>query len=251
MTPVDHTDLYEQLAVYSLDALPADEVVQLERHLADCPRCRAELASLREVAGLLGNAGATAPGAAWEHIATELGITPPVEAPVVSFPPLTRRKARTPLRGVVLGVAAVLMAVVGLLSYRVVDLNNRVGQLQSALSDRGVGQLVAFALADPDHRSIELTASGSVHHRALVVVLPDGRAYWVDDNLAPLPAGSTYQLWALSRGKAVSLGVLGRAPQDVAFRVEATMTELLVTAEPSGGVPAPTSSVLVAGSVIL
>ena len=138
------------------------------------------------------------------------------------------------------------MALLGVLSYRVVSLDSRVGQLQTALGERGMGQLVALALADPAHRDIELTAKRLPEH-ARVVVLPDGRAYWVDDNLASLPAGRTYQLWALSSGKVVSLGVLGRAPRDVAFLVEHTMTELMVTAEPAGGAPVPTTPVLVAG----
>ena len=95
---------------------------------------------------------------------------------------------------------------------------------------------------------MELTTKGSSLH-AEVVLLPDGRAYWVDDNLTALPPGHTYQLWALSSGKVVSLGVLGRTPENVAFLVEIPMSELMVTAEPTGGVPAPTTPVLVAGSL--
>jgi anti-sigma-K factor RskA len=82
---------------------------------------------------------------------------------------------------------------------------------------------------------------------AQVVELPDGSAYWVDGNLGALPAGSTCQLWALSSRRVVSLGVLGRSPHNVAFLVEPTMSELMVTAEPAGGTPVPTTAVLVAG----
>jgi anti-sigma-K factor RskA len=145
---------------------------------------------------------------------------------------------------------AVLLAVLGVLSYRVVNLDNRVGGLQSALAQHGPSQQVALALADPAHQKVQLTAKGSTM-RATVVVLPDGRAYWVDDDLSALPPGRTYQLWALASGKVVSLGVMGRSPQNVPFRVERNMTELMVTAEPTGGVPAPTTAVLVAGPVSL
>ena len=62
MLPVDHDEFSRLLAVYSLDALPADEVPEVEDHLADCARCQAELASLRDVASLLGNSGATLAG---------------------------------------------------------------------------------------------------------------------------------------------------------------------------------------------
>jgi anti-sigma-K factor RskA len=71
----------------------------------------------------------------------------------------------------------------------------------------------------------------------------------VTDDLGALPPGRTYQLWALSSGKVVSLGVLGRAPQNVAFIVEIPMSELMVTAEPAGGVPAPTTPVLLSGAL--
>jgi anti-sigma-K factor RskA len=81
------------------------------------------------------------------------------------------------------------------------------------------------------------------------VVLPDGTAYWVGDDFAVLPAGRTYQLWALASGKVVSLGVLGPDPHDVPFRVEPTMTLLMVTAEPAGGAPVPTTPVLAQGAV--
>ena len=65
-------------------------------------------------------------------------------------------------------------------------------------------------------------------------------------------AGSqTFQLWALSRGKVVSLGVLGSHPTGVPIRVEPTMTVLMINAEPLGGTPTPTTPVLVQGNLPL
>jgi predicted anti-sigma-YlaC factor YlaD len=269
MAVVDHEEVAEMLAAYSLDALPPDEAALVEEHLADCPRCRAELASLLEVAALLAGSNTAPPEGLWDRIASELTgpgsadgppavppVTPPVAPPVT--PPATppappvrpiesARRARA-WRAATVGLVAVLLAVLGVLSYRVVNLDNRVGQLQSALTQHGPGQQVALALADPAHQSIQLTAKDSTV-TATVILLPDGRAYWVDTDLAALPPGRTYQLWALSSGKVVSLGVLGRSPENVPFRVERTMSLLMVTAEPTGGVPAPTTAVLLAGPV--
>ena len=246
MDAVDHTEFAELLAVYSLDALPPDEVSPLESHLADCPRCRAELESLRDVAALLGNSGLSAPQGTWDRIASELGLPPADQAvPVLAF----QSRRRTPVwRNAALAVAAVVVVVLGLLSYRVVNLDNRVGQLQASLGERGVGQLVTLALENPASREVDLTAKTSPV-RAHVVLLPDGTAYWVDDDFAALPAGHTYQLWALASGKVVSLGVLGPAPRDVPFRVEPTMTLLMVTAEPAGGTPVPTTAVVAQGAL--
>jgi Anti-sigma-K factor rskA len=268
MPPISHDEMSRLLAVYSLDALPPDEVPEVEDHLADCARCQAELASLRDVAGLLGNSGATSPEGTWDRIANEIWAqtATPASTVVTSLPasaerdiPVapahTGRTARRSRREVVwrsaaLGLVAACLAIVAVLSFRVVNLDNRVNQLQSALGQHGAGQLVALALADPAHQSVALTTKGSTS-RAEIVFLPDGRAYWVGDNLAGLPPGHTYQLWALSSGKVVSLGVLGREPHNVAFVVEIPMTELMVTAEPVGGVPTPTTPVLVSGPLSL
>ena len=246
MDTMDHAEFAELLAVYSLDALPPEEASVLEGHLAECPRCRAELEALRDVAALLGNSGVSAPAGTWDRIANELGTSASDHvAPLLAF----QSRKRTPAwRNAAIAVAAVVLAVLGLLSYRMVNLDHRVGQLQDALGQHGVGQMVALALADPAHQSIELSAKAS-SGRAQVVVLPDGTAYWVNDDLGGLPTGKTYQLWALASGKVVSIGILGRAPRDVPFRVEPTMTELMVTAEPAGGVPAPTTPVLVQGAL--
>ena len=256
MAVLDHEEVAEMLATYSLDALPPDEAALVEQHLADCPRCRAELASLQEVAALLAGSDTAAPDGLWDRIASELsgpapGAGPPAAPPAAPvLRPIGGARRPRAWRAATVGLVAVLLAVLGVLSYRVVNLDNRVGQLQSALSQHGPSQQVALALADPAHHRIQLTAKGSTV-TATVVVLPDGRAYWVDDDLAALPAGRTYQLWALSSGKVVSLGVLGRSPQNVPFRVERTMSQLMVTAEPTGGVPAPTTPVVVAGPVPL
>jgi anti-sigma-K factor RskA len=43
----DHLEWGESLGAYALGALPEDEAERLRHHLETCPRCRAELASLR------------------------------------------------------------------------------------------------------------------------------------------------------------------------------------------------------------
>jgi len=53
-------DLHELTPAYALDALAADEAEAYEEHLAQCERCRAELAELRETAAALAF-GAVAP----------------------------------------------------------------------------------------------------------------------------------------------------------------------------------------------
>ncbi len=161
MAVLDHEEVSEMLAIYSLDALPADEAALVEQHLADCPRCQADLASLREVAGLLAGSATSPPEELWDRIAAEL--TEPASGPPLTPPVIADRHEpeATGLAGGGKGLVAALLAVLGVLSYRVVNLDNRVGGLQSALAQHGPNQQVALALADPAHQKVQLTAKGS------------------------------------------------------------------------------------------
>jgi hypothetical protein len=69
-----HDEIAEFLGVYALDAVSPEEALEIEQHLAECPRCRAEVAAHREVAGVLGNVSSTAPPGLWDRIAEELAI---------------------------------------------------------------------------------------------------------------------------------------------------------------------------------
>ncbi len=237
-----HDELEELLGVYALDALDPEERQAVDDHLASCPRCRAELAAHRDVAALLGNAVVDAPQVApddlWDRISASLQDEPPVLA---GFP---RSKARPRLALFVpLGaIAAVLILVVGLLAVKVGNLDHQLGTLNHETT-------VASVLLNPSHRTVELTSTTHQSWQAMVIFLPDGDGYLVNPSMPALTASETFQLWALSRGKVVSLGVLGSHPSGAPLRVEPTMTVLMITAEPLGGTPVPTTPVLVRGNL--
>jgi hypothetical protein len=71
----------------------------------------------------------------------------------------------------------------------------------------------------------------------------------VEDNLGSLPAGRTYQLWALGGAEPISAGVLGPDPQIVAFNVDPGATGLAITEEVAGGVVASENDPVAAGEV--
>jgi anti-sigma-K factor RskA len=81
------------------------------------------------------------------------------------------------------------------------------------------------------------------------VVLLDGQGYLINPSMPALSRSQTFQLWALSRNKIVSLGVLSSNPSAVAIQLEPHMTVLMITAEPLGGTPVPTTPVLVRGNL--
>jgi len=238
-----HDEIEELLGAYALDALDADERQEVEAHLATCPRCRAEVAAHREVAALLGNAVAAEDGVAgapddlWDRISASLQEEPPALAPVVRPSSWRRLTLIVPLGA----VAAALMLTVGLLAAKVVDLSHQVNSLSKV-------QSVLSVLSNPQHRTVRLTSS-TASWEADVVVLPDGDGYLINPSMPVLGRSQTFQLWALSNGKVVSIGLLGSQPNDAAIRVEPTMTVLMITAEPLGGTPTPTTPVLVRGNL--
>ena len=66
---MDHEQIQELLGAFALDAVDSDEARVVEEHLAECPRCRAEVDGHFEVAGALGNHVDPVPGHLWQQIA--------------------------------------------------------------------------------------------------------------------------------------------------------------------------------------
>ncbi|MGH9029674.1 MAG: anti-sigma factor [Acidimicrobiales bacterium] len=243
---MSHDELRSLLGAYAVHAVDPDEAEEVERHVEDCPRCNAELSDYMMAAPLLGSAEAEAPEGLWEEVVASID-QPSTTGMRCSVLRATRRGARwrSPL---VLGAAALAAAAaIVVLALSVSGLENRVHGLQhQPLSEafRGAAQ----GAMNAPHETVYLR-SPSGHPSAQVVVGGSGHAYLVASSLPKLAAGRTYQLWTLSSGRVVSLGVLGRVPVPAAFRVEHGMSALMITAEPAGGVPEPDSPILVKGAL--
>src|SRR3546814_17505894 len=72
-----HDEVQDLLGAYALDAVDDDERALVEDHLAECPRCRAEVHDHREVAALLAHGGQDAPEGIWDRIVGSLEEAPP------------------------------------------------------------------------------------------------------------------------------------------------------------------------------
>lgn len=242
-----HEDLQSLLGAYALDALDRDEVDAVEAHLAECPRCRAEVAAHLDTVALLGNVGGDAPAGIWDRISAEVG--PAVQSAPPPATNLVQLGGRRQLPLAVVAVLATAAAVaVALLGVNTIRLNHRVNSLRDAVGAGGLQQAAAAALLSPQHRDVRLTSADG-RLTAQVVIAAGGSAYLVGSDLPALDAQHTYQLWGLAGGRAVSLGLLGDDPRVAAFRFEPGVTRLMVTAEPRGGVPQPDTPVLVQAAV--
>ncbi|HKW41021.1 MAG TPA: anti-sigma factor [Gemmatimonadales bacterium] len=243
----DHQWL-ELAAPYTLGALTPDERTGFETHLTECATCRAEVHALREVTGLLAYAAAdaTPPPALRERILRDARQVRPIVA-------------RSPRSSVVPWLAAAACLVLalgagyGYLRERAArdQARRALAAAQDSIAARD--SLVATLLS-PDVGTAALAATGKP---------PSARLYWSPSrhrvvmavfDLAPAPAGRTYQLWAIAQGKPVSLGVFntganGRLTTALDVPAGLTFEVTAVTEEPAGGSPQPTQQPFLIGKV--
>lgn len=252
----------ELLGAYALDAVDDDEREAIERHLVDCPRCRAEVAEHREVAAYLSQSGAPAPDGIWDRIAAELAPpAPPMRLSVLphepaepapapaseaaggSVTPIDRRTStgRRPSRPM-LAVLAIAASIIAILGVVVVTQNGRVDGPQT-LEERA-----SAAVTDS---KLKVDLSGDVGS-ARAVVTPDGQGYLIMDGVEAPADGDVYQLWGKVDDTVLSLGTFGDAAV-VPFSVDPTRIgdiELFaVTQERGPGVVASTETPILAGTV--
>jgi len=251
-----HDEIEELLGAYALDAALPEQRQQIDAHIAGCSRCRAEIEAHLEMAAMLAGPGTEVPPGIWEKIArsitdqdgAERSQKPsPTLPPVIPWAtvPAGRRPSRPRLWVAVTAVAA---AVVILLGMEVAQLHSQIRSLNHRVAQSGLAEAALQAEGGP-HRTVVLR-SATAPAVATIVVTPRGATYWTGSSLPDLPSAQTYQLWGLSRGKPVSLGLVGPDPHAVGyFRLEADVSRVMVTVEPRGGTPLPTTAVLVQGAV--
>jgi hypothetical protein len=261
MSPTfSHQDIHELLGAFALDAVDDDERDVIEAHLAGCPRCRAEVEGFRETAVLLAHSGERAPEGVWNRIAESLDDVPPA-LDLARVAPLSegdeeaeRRRAKAAPRTISLRLAAATMAVaaavtlvLGVALGRNGDRGlGRVDRIADAMEKPTITNAANVALANPNAEQIQL-ASADGKPKAKLVRLPDGTGYIVPTNLAPLPAGRVYQLWAVRSDAKISLGVLGANPEVTPFRMTGPVVAFAVTEEKAGGVGTTENQPLMVG----
>ncbi len=207
--------VHELTAAYALDALEPEEARGYEEHLAGCERCREELASLQTAAGAL--AYAVEPARPPESLRGRILDAARAERPNnLRFLDTYRR--RTVRLAAVAAVAA--CAAVGLAVWNV-SLHDRLGRAQEAL------------------RGVPLTgAKGSV-------VVSGGSGALVVSDLAPAPAGKTYEAWVVQGGHATPAGTFAGGRRTIVFRLTRALPAgaiVAVTLERAGGVDQPTKT---------
>jgi anti-sigma factor RsiW len=179
-------DVHELTAAFALDALDPEERETYEAHLAQCARCREELASLGETATALafGVTSPAPPKRLREHILAAAAAERENVVPLPMRRPWLVRA--TVAAASVAACAAVILGVwAGTLSH----------SLDRARAASARAEMAAQVLADPSSKKISLTGGDG-----MLTVDPSGRGVLVVHRLPAAPSGRTYEAWVIPPG---------------------------------------------------
>ncbi|WP_191298854.1 anti-sigma factor [Lentzea cavernae] len=218
---------------HALGALPEDERAEFEAHLSGCRDCSAEVAGLRETAARLGSAAAqAAPSALRPQVLQAIRFArqvPAVSEIVTVFSRGQGFRRAAALFSAACVAAAVVAGTHGALSTSTV-------KPVAGRPHTHVGDL----LAAPDLRLVTARdAKGTAvtsSSRDEMLVLADG--------LRALPRDRVYQLWLVDGHGPRSAGTARPAGEVLSLLTSGIegVGEALLTVEPAGGSPGPTSS---------
>ncbi len=255
-------DWLDSAAAYALDALDGDERSKFQDHLAECAVCQREVEELRATAGSLAFA------------APEVRPDPALrqrilDEAVAARPPAGEADLAVSSAG--LGVSRWLLAAASVAAVAAgagywferqarLEIGSALDGARQQLTDSQLEvdrqQALLDVLVDADIVTATLSATDAA---------PSARVFWnrrqdvavvTAFNLAPAPAGRTYQMWGIDTvaGTApVSLGIFDpdaaqRAALVVAMPAGAAFDLAAVTEEPAGGSPQPTTTPFLVGS---
>ena len=250
-------DIHGLVGAYAVDAVDEQERTAFELHLAECPECQAEVASLRAAAEQLSLMSETAPPSSMrDSVLASIRTVrplPPLEAqsrgtvasgPVGAPSPTADAPRPTetnvlhfrPRRRVTTWLATAAAAAVLLF-----------GGITWSPWDNGSSDQVTAAqvLQAKDAQRFERTIGGA---KATIVRSASlGTAVIIADNMPSAPDGKDFQVWLNQPNKGmVSAGVMphGSAPTRtmVLSGDAATATAAGITVEPAGGSTSPTTA---------
>jgi anti-sigma-K factor RskA len=250
-----HEQFAEDLALYALGALKGNDLVDLEKHLADCPACRNELAELRGDMALM----ALSVG----------GPVPPKRSEQRLMDAIRREpraiKARTATRswwGALGWVTAVVMAAGAFWFWRQSDSTAiHLAQVQNQLNATTIelqkAHEIVATLTAPDAQVVNVAAPNTPPQ-------PQGKAIYVRDrsslvfiasNLPAPPPQKAYELWLIpTQGAPIPAGVFKPNARGNATVVNPPLPPnvqakaFAITVEPESGSITPTMPIVMVGA---
>lgn len=264
-----HEDVQERALEFVLATLPAPDRNAMLAHLSACPACRAEVASVSQVCDAIGRSVEPAePPAGLRARILAIPAAASAAGGVTTSGAAGSAPSRLPwwIAAAASLVAAAALWQVSSSRGEITALRTRIAELQSQAGDLLVARASlqeqvnsmthqAQVLRASDLITYSLEARGGVRgaHARAYVSHKDGMVFTAE-GLPAVPSGKVYQLWVIVNAKPVSVGVF---TPDASGRVHAVMDtppisvmpgSVAVTLEPTGGLPAPSGAVVMAGT---
>ncbi|WP_244930532.1 anti-sigma factor [Nocardioides sp. W7] len=220
------TDIHALSGAYAVDALDDLERAQFERHLADCPTCRAEVDSLREAGALMAETVAEEPPAGLrDRVLADIATVRPLP-PIV--PEVTRRPARRWFPGLL--AAAAVVTALGVGAAVVQPWEDESSQTEISAVDR-------IQAAEDAESWTEEFEDGSTATLYRSVSL--NQAVMVTEDMADAPSGRVYEVWLQHDDDMVAAALMPSGPDNVVELVgdPATADGFGITLEAAGGSP--------------
>jgi anti-sigma-K factor RskA len=269
----------EDLALYAMQALPAEEMESVATALRDNPQAQQELARIQGDLALLALSADQQPApagsfdrlkarmresdpAAAKDLATPAAVPTPIDMTVmqeeITSVPRSRSKWATFTPW---AIAACLAIACSILGYRVASLNDALdgeSRLVSNLAAKAShAQQVLEVLNAPDAQRVTLTGTKTPPApTAHTVYLADRGALLMEaSNLNPVPAGKTYELWVIPASGAAPVPAGTFAPNAEGY-ASVVLPKLPagipakafgITIENTGGSATPTAPILLSG----
>jgi anti-sigma-K factor RskA len=221
-----HDDYRENIGPYVLGALPELDAELLERHLAGCASCRAEVEELRPVtAAMARSVPQVDPPASLKAGLMEV-VNAEAAARMTTSPKRRRRSPGSWFSGLQPRMAAAM-------ALAVLALGVVVGVTADKLATGGAEKTTTVA-AKIDRK---LMPTGEA-----LLAVNGGNATLRLSGAPQPPAGRVYQLW-YQHGKTIERGATFRPGRDGSYRADVPVAgadAVMVTVERDGGAPAPT-----------
>ncbi|HEY3989768.1 MAG TPA: anti-sigma factor [Acidobacteriaceae bacterium] len=266
----------EDLALYAMQALPAQEMAAIAAALRDNPQGQQELARIQGDLALVALSAdqQPAPAGAFERLQQRMRETAPAgpasvpsegpiemtatQAEITAAPSARRSKWATFTPWVIAAALAIACAILG---YRTASLNDALdgesGLVSNLAAKASHAQQVLEVLNAPNAQRVTLTATKTpAEPTAHTVYLADRGALVMEaNNLKPVPAGKTYELWVIPASDAapVPAGTFQPNGEGYASLVLPTLPSGIaakafgITIENAGGSAKPTLPIILSG----
>ena len=235
-------DVHHLAAAYALDALDDRERAAFEAHYGSCEVCRNDVMEFRHTLTQVADSlVAPPPLSLKDKVMAEVAATrqlSPLVAPVVALD--ERRRARS-LVTMAAVAAAMVMIVVGVVSFRGGD------ETDTFAAD------LAHVMEQPDSQVLSLANQGGAEGTFRVAWSNSlGQAVLMGEDLPTTPDDKAYELWLITPDASMAMYVLDPAKDGNVHRTlkaPADPTAWAITVEPAEGSPTATGDIIFVANV--